>query len=491
MKSKFLSLIFLMVCFTAMQAAEPIVKQNAIAVTNADLRNGGNAVVVSTMIFDAPSAGRILLRFDGYTVSDSADRIVLAASDKPDWGTDDGNVALYAPHSDFKRRSFSHTRVYDVAAGLDTFYAVAQNYVVENGSGIGSVYGHLTLEFFPAAGPAMLIAENINYSGDVRSAQRVVQRAYAPGTPTGKAVVHIDGYVYSDPGDRIVLSAANVPSWLVGDGSVAVRAYNSGQRLSPYAHSRLYTANSSLDTLYAVCRNVVESTGSGIASVYGNLSVEYFPTSGLAQVFAKGLEFDDLNARGNAVALDSISITTTVPGFALAQLDGYCTSQVGDEMLFAVNDNPDWDTNEGHVTVSAPYNTNKFSTISHSRVFSIPAGTHTFYSVVENTGKINGNGLVDILANFSVKFFADPSVGIQNIESYRFGICPNPTTGNLTITLPVSNKNEQMCLSDLTGRVIRELQTEGAEMLSIDINGLPKGIYLLSCNGYTQKVVKE
>ena len=491
-KLDFLFLVVLLFGELGLSAGEPIVKQVPISSTNVNLR-ASSAVVLATMPFDAPTAGRVVVRMDGYCVSDSADRIIIAASNVPDWGTNDGNVSFFAPHTDFKRRSFSHTRVYDVVQGLDTFYAVAQNYVDENGSGIASVYGHLTLEFFPAAGPAMVIDGNINYSGDVRSTQKVLQRVFSPSTPPGKAVVHLDGKVISDAGDRIVLSAANVPSWLVGDGSVAVRAYNSYQKNSPYSHSRLYTANSSLDTLYAVCRNVVDASGSGTASVYGNLSVEYFPNGGLAQVEAKGIELNDVDAEGAPVAFDSITITTTVPGYALAQLDGYCTSQLGDEMLFAVNNIPDWGGNEGHVTVSAAYNTNKFSTISHSRLFSIAPGTHTYYSVVENFGNTAGDGLVDMAVNFSVKFFADPSVGIEDMTTASsFRVFPNPTYGTLTIYRDSRQESEKMFyLRDLSGRLLQQIEAGDAQQTTINISALPAGLYLLQCGAHTEKIIRE
>ncbi|MBP7389096.1 MAG: T9SS type A sorting domain-containing protein [Chitinophagales bacterium] len=490
-KLNFLVIVVLLTGSFCAFADEPIVKQVSIASTNVNVRTA-SAVVLATLPFEAPTAGRVVLRMDGYCVSDSADRIILAASNVPDWGTNDGSVSLYAPHSDFKRRAFSHTRVYDIVQGLDTFYAVAQNYVDENGSGIASVYGHLTLEFFPAAGPAMVIDGNINFSGDVRSTQKVLQRVYAPSTPAGKAVVHLDGKVVSDAGDRIVLSAANVPSWLVGDGSVAVKAYNSYQKNSPFSHSRLYTANSSLDTLYAVCRNVVDASGSGTAAVYGNLSVEYFPNGGLAQVEAKGIELNDVDAEGAPVAFDSITITTSVPGFALAQLDGYCTSQLGDEMLFAVNNIPDWGANEGHVTVSAAYNTNKFSTISHSRLFTIAPGTHTYYSVVENFGNTAGDGLVDMAVNFSVKFFADPTVGVEDLQNnVSFKVYPNPVNDQLLIMLNPGVVNLPIYLTDLSGRIMQQMNSEEAQTIKMDVSGLAKGVYFISCGAKTQKIIKQ
>lgn len=488
---------YLLVCFTLLSSVlfsfpsvEPMVKQNTIESVSTNLRTMG-AVVLSTLIFDAPEAGRVSLRFDGYCVSDSGDRIVLAASNTQDWGIDDGCVGVQASHPNNKRRAFSHTRVYDVLAGSDTFYAVAQNYVDENGSGIASVYGHLTLEYFPQSGAAELIAGNINFSGDVRTVQKVLQKIYSPTITAGKVFLHMDGRVVSDAGDQIMISAANVPSWLVGDGSVAVQALSSTQRISPYSHSRVYNA-AGIDTLYGVVRNVVGQSGSGSATILGNLSAEYFPSTGLAQVSVKEIEEDDMNVGLGPVAFDSISITSATDGFALAQLDGYCTSQLGDRILFAVSDNHDWGTNSNCVAMSAAYQNNKFNTISHSRLFPFTAGTHTYYCVSQNYVDVAGDGLVDVMANFSVKFFADLSVGVnETVTGHSFAVYPNPATDELFISLPENFGHQVLSILDLTGRVLQQIETGNQQQMTINVSALPSGLLLIQGKGYTQKIIKQ
>ena len=97
----------------------------------------------------AGSAGKVIVNFNGNCVSDPGDRIVLSASNTTSWGTDDGNVGCEAVDADVNRRPFSHTRVYDVVAGTDMFYAVAQNWVETEGDGEASIYGKLTAQFIP------------------------------------------------------------------------------------------------------------------------------------------------------------------------------------------------------------------------------------------------------------------------------------------------------------------------------------------------------
>ena len=91
----------------------------------------------------------MVVHFDGICIADVGDRIVLAASNTPGWLPNDGNVNIEVVDNDVNRASFSHTRVYDVTAGSHDFYAVAQNYVEMDGSGIASIYASLTVEFFP------------------------------------------------------------------------------------------------------------------------------------------------------------------------------------------------------------------------------------------------------------------------------------------------------------------------------------------------------
>lgn len=486
---KWALILFSIIAIQLTHAAEPLVRQISIHVENTYMRD--SALVLGRIFFEAPADGRVVLRFDGYCVSDSGDRIVLAASNAPDWFPNDGNVAVQAPHSNFKRRSFSHTRVYDVTTGLDTFYAVGHNFVDESGSGIASIYGHLTLEFFPSAGPAMVIDTNIAYSGDVRSQQRIIAKLFSPLEPVGKVYLHTDGCVYSDPGDRIMISAANVPSWLVGTGSVAVMALGATQNISPFCHSRVFTQNASPDTFYTAVRNVVNSMGTGIASFYGNLSASFYPSSGIASITEKDISEDNLNARGDVAVIDSITITTTVPGYALAQLDGYCTSTVGDEMVFAVNSIPDWGADEGHISVSAPYSTNAFSTLSHSQMFYIPAGTHTYYAVVHNFGATAGNGQVDINGRFTVKFYADESVGITEPTAEQVSLYPNPVTSVLNIALPNNGNKQTIILTDLTGRVIQYTETANQPLVQLNMQYLPTGVYIVKGNGFAQKVIKQ
>ncbi len=116
-----------------------------VSETNIDVRT--NAVNVATVTITPPTAGYVVVRFDGQAIAAKGDRLVLAASDRSaNYLPNDGNVGF---EGDNQHHSFSHSRVYTVdSTGSYNYYAVAQNYVNMNGTGQASIYGTLTAEFF-------------------------------------------------------------------------------------------------------------------------------------------------------------------------------------------------------------------------------------------------------------------------------------------------------------------------------------------------------
>ena len=174
-----------------------------ISETNINVR--GSAVVVGQLDVDIPSSGYVEVHFDGICVADVGDRIVLAASDIPDWGPNDGNVSVEAVNTDINTIPFSHTRVYPVTAGSQSFYAVAQNYVEIDGSGIASIYASLTVRFFPDnPGSASVAFQGIDETGiNVRGNPVAIGHITLNTSSAGKAVVHFDGMCVAAEKERI------------------------------------------------------------------------------------------------------------------------------------------------------------------------------------------------------------------------------------------------------------------------------------------------
>ena len=123
-----------------------ILEHLGIDLTNIDLIS---KKTLGQITINPPVSGKVIVSFDGMCFSSPGDRIILAASNTPSWGANDGNVAVEAFDNDINTNPFSHTRVYDISPGSNTFYAVGQNYIETDGTGIASVYGSFTLIFFP------------------------------------------------------------------------------------------------------------------------------------------------------------------------------------------------------------------------------------------------------------------------------------------------------------------------------------------------------
>jgi hypothetical protein len=468
-----------------------MVQQTNIVQTNVNLRTMG-AVVLGTSVFASHPAGTAVVRFDGTCIADSGDRIVIAASNSADWGTNDGNEGIKVAGPNANRRSFSHTRIYSVGAGTDTFYAVAQNYVDQDGSGIASIYGHLTVEFFQATA-APVLSSNLNWNGNLSTGQKRMDSIAASAAPIGKAFVHMDGVVYSDPGDRMVFTANNAPSWLVGAGSVACMAVSNTNKYSPFTHSRVFDITGNPNKFYAMGTNVVDQSGSGAATVYGNLSAEFFPTSSGTSVDNVDIDRQGLNVRGGAVALDSLVVTAPFSGSVLVQFDGYITSTVGDRMVLAASNTRDWGVNEGAATVSAVSSANPFEVFSHSMLYPVTAGSHTFYAVAENYVQTSGAGTLNIAANFSVKYFPDAGVGVNDVAADKdFSIYPNPAQNNMIVLFPkMIDEMQTIEISDMTGRNLLTTEAHGVDQVQINLSSLPAGMYLVRCDGVVRKLVKE
>jgi hypothetical protein len=252
----------------------PFVEHQGISETNINVR--GNPVTVGQININVTQPGKVVVHFDGDCYADVGDRIILAASDSPNWSINDGNVGVEVVNSDVNHASFSHTRVYDVAAGSHDFYAVAQNYVEMDGSGIASIYASLTVEFFPdIANYAFVEHEGIvKTSIYVRGNPVTVGQININVTQPGKVEVHFDGSCYADVGDLIVLAASDSPNWTPNDG---VEVVDTDVNHAPFSHTRVYDVSAGSYDFYAVTQNYVETAGNGLTSIYASLTVKYFP----------------------------------------------------------------------------------------------------------------------------------------------------------------------------------------------------------------------
>jgi hypothetical protein len=321
MKTKHLLLSIITLAFLpAVLSAQPIVQHLSISKTNLDV---SSSTVVGEITIDPAESGKVIVRFDGYCWSTPGDLIVLAASDAPSWSVNDGNTSVEALDSDILTNSFSHTRVYNVTAGAQTFYAVAHNYVETDGDGIVSIYGSLTVEFIPSGDNVVRSVGIAETSIDLNTLQVLGEISMNPSV-AGKVIVRFDGGCTATPGDRIVLAASDAPSWTANDGNVNMEPTDADLNHRTFSHTRVYDVAAGSHNFYAVAQNYVETDGDGIASIYGTLTVEFVP-AGDKIIGSTGIVESNIDV-SDVTPFAEVTIEPPVDGRVFVTFDGMCLS---------------------------------------------------------------------------------------------------------------------------------------------------------------------
>ncbi|UCF78356.1 MAG: T9SS type A sorting domain-containing protein [Candidatus Eiseniibacteriota bacterium] len=509
MRTAVIGIACLFVCLVAYApcSADVGVWHRRVIRDNVNMR--GAPVVLAQQIITVAEAGNVVVQFDGQCWSSPGDRIILAASKTPLWYSNDGHTEMEAYDSDINIRSFSHTRVYPVSAGTHTFYAVGENFVETAGSGIASVYGSLVVKFFPDGVDVPLVSHTgivVDYE-DVRGASTLIAQRNITVGVSGNALVRFDGVCVSTPGDRIILAASNTTSWSGNDGCTAVEAIDSDLDTTPFSHSRMYSIGPGSHDFYAVAENIVETDGDGIASFYGSLTVEFFPTSaGDAFVQHTGVSQTNVYVRGAPVVMDSLIISPTELGTAIVRYEGLCVSDVGDRIIVAASDKRDWESNDGNVGVEAVSADLEFNSFSHTQAYNIAAGSHTFYGVCENYVETAGSGIASNYASLSVEFFPGMVIAVdeQGPMSAPFALkqnYPNPFNPLTHITFSVAVPGlVELRVYDVFGRPVRTLLEGWREAQHYDVawdgrddsgKAVASGVYFYQLEGPGYKESKK
>ncbi|MEM6722935.1 MAG: T9SS type A sorting domain-containing protein [Bacteroidota bacterium] len=489
MKRFYVLCLFAICCsFQTFTYGQAMIFEDQVFEVNEDFR--GDPVVVGQIDFNAPAAGKVWVRFDGMAIVDVGDRLIIAASNEPDWSPNDGNIGLEAYNSDNNRRTFSHSRSYDVTAGPQTFYAVAENFIETSGDGEASIYGRLIVKYYPNQGlDTKFMSDGINETGvDFRGADVVVSQMTITAPTDGYVTAHFDGSCVSDPGDRIMLAVNDMPVWEVNDGHVSVESFDNDLNQNPFSHTQSYLVGPGNHTFYAVGENWVEQDGDGEASVYGHFTLEFTPiATGEVLTLSESVNETNVDFRGADVVLADIEFNPPTSGKVLVSFDGMAIVDVGDRIMFAANDDPVWEVNNGHVSVEVPdFDISRMS-FSHSRVFDVAPGFQNFYAVGENWVEQDGDGEASVYGRFTLQFFPDLSTSIEDpaivalFESLQ--IAPNPSDGYFELRFQGTlERTLNLEVYDNQGRVIRQAQLAAGTNpnLSLDLRTEAAGIYYVS-----------
>ncbi|NSW94707.1 MAG: fibronectin type III domain-containing protein, partial [Bacteroidales bacterium] len=166
----------------------------------------------------------------------------------------------------------------------------------------------------------------------------------------------------------------------------------------------------------------------------------------------------DLNTRKT---LGQITINPSVSGKVIVSFDGVCFSSPGDRIVLAASNTTNWVSNDGNVHFEAfdsDLNTNAFS---HTRVYDVTPGSHTFYAVGQNYVETDGDGLASIYGSLTVQFIPSTSgsiVGFSGIIRPNVNVTSTTTVGSVTINPSVPGKAivkfDGVCVSSPGDRII-------------------------------------
>lgn len=466
----------------------------------------GNKVVLGQLLLNFPYNGKAVVQFSGICISDPGDGITVAANTVPDWGVNDGNVSFEAIDSDVNRNSFSHTRIFDVSAGFNSFYAVAENYTPQNGSGIASFYGHLVVKYFPdipfTLGLPLVRAQNISQTRiNVRGNPVKLDSITLTSKFGGTVYLRFDGQCVPDIGDRIILAASDNGSWSTNDGGVAAETPDKTGFSVPFSHSRVYTFTGGSKTFYAVAENYVETAGSGVTSIYGTLTLEFYPSVSGVECKGTGISRYNINLRGNPVALDSIQFNFPTPGKVFVYFDGFAFADIGDRLLFAASDHIGWTADAGNTTIEVPNSDQNHANFAHAMVYDVTPGPSTFYAISQNYVETDGSGVGSVYGNLCAVYFPDNTVGLEDEENMIKGFqlyqnYPNPFNPTTMIRYDIPTATHvDLSVYSVTGQKMMTLisgeQNPGSYIIEWNGGSLPSGIYFITLKTkYSTKSIK-
>ena len=117
-----------------------------------------------------------------------------------------------------------------------------------------------------------------------------------------------------------------------------------------------------------------------------------------------------------------------------------------------------------------------------------PSGTWTL-ELVATEGGVEG-----VLTGWNLEI-CQSSVAVAEVASTQFQLFPNPTAGKFTVLLAGDSEITHVRISDITGRVLMEIEALQVGEFEVDLTTHPDGVYLIHAIGTvgvsTQKLVKS
>jgi hypothetical protein len=146
------------------------------------------------------------------------------------------------------------------------------------------------------------------------------------------------------------------------------------------------------------------------------------------------------------------------------------------------------------------------NTFSHTRTYTISAGTRTFYAVCENYVETDGNGRASSYASLSVEFFPGYVTGVENKDKIPMAIeleqnYPNPFNPSTTIGFNLPEKAQvNVSIYDIEGKLVKtlvdETLSEGYQQITWDGtdakgNSAASGVYFYCLTSESHVVTRK
>lgn len=485
--------LFIFVCLSSL----PLSAQSqfyAVPVKVIDTYLEDSVHVIGRLDLDFPVDGKVFVQFDGEGFGDTLDRIILAANDQPDWGTNDGNVSFVANEKG-EGNCFSHTRTFSVEAGQHSFFAVAHNYVDIGGSGIASIFGTLSVEFIPHN--SGVIGESSITTDEYEAVQPVAFDTItieAPGP--GKVELRLNGNLDVNYGDIILVAITDSKDWNFSDpNNIALEATAPNENYVGFSFTRVVEIpEAGTYTFYAMAQRGYEEEGNGYIYAYTNFHASFYSSTSENEVLGRKIIEDDFNLGQNLRLLDSINLNVPNSGKVEIRFDGDLQSTLGHQILLAASNSPSYTLENGSVILETTDADLDRHTFVHSQVYDVEPGTHTYYVMAEDY--LGDGTAIDLHGHFLVKFYPESVISANDefLAELPFEIWPNPATDRVRIQYQNEHGPMTVSILDLQGHVVRHHRNmvSGSDL---ETSTLPSGMYIVQISngkeaGY-KKLVKE
>ena len=78
----------------------------------------------------------------------------------------------------------------------------------------------------------------------------------------------------------------------------------------------------------------------------------------------------------------------------------------------------------------------------------------------------------------------------MSLLTSRISLYPNPTAGNVTVSIEGADVRELQLL-DLYGRVVLRLSLSAQRAVTLDLSALPQGVYILRAGATARRIIKK